>query len=365
MPHGPLVGLRVLELAGLGPAPFACALLADAGADVVCIDRPDSQHDPTNILARGRRSVSLDLKRPEDVSTALALAEKADLFIEGFRPGVIERMGLGPDVLLKHNPRLVIGRMTGWGQSGPLALTAGHDINYIALSGALASIGQAGGPPVPQLNLVCDFGGGAMLLLIGLMAALHETKHSGRGQVVDAAMTDGSIALMGIFQWMRSQGRWNGPRGTNWLDGGAHYYGCYECADGRWLAVGAIEAPFYRALRERLGLLDDALFDTQNDPALWPTQKARLAAVFHLRDRQGWCEHFEGSDACVSPVLDLDEVAAHPHNMARGAMTSAFGVPQPSPVPRFSRTPGTTGEAPRAPGMDRVSVMRDWLGLAN
>jgi alpha-methylacyl-CoA racemase len=365
MTQGPLAGLRVLELAGLGPAPFACALLADAGADVVRVDRPNALHDPTDILARGRRSVALDLKLPADVQTVLALAAKADLFVEGFRPGVIERLGLGPTVLLEGNPKLVIGRMTGWGQAGPLASAPGHDINYIALSGALASIGPAGGPPVPPLNLVGDFGGGAMLLLFGVMAALHEAKRSGRGQVVDAAMVDGSIALMGIFQWMRSQGRWNGPRGTNWLDGGAHYYGCYECADGHWLAVGAIEPPFYRALRERLGLLHDSLFDTQNDPALWPAQKARLAAVFRSRDRQAWCEHFEGSDACVSPVLDLDEVATHPHNVARGAMISAFGVPQPGPVPQFSRTPGSTGQAPRPPGADRAAVLRDWLSLAD
>jgi alpha-methylacyl-CoA racemase len=365
MTHGPLVGLRVLELAGIGPAPFACSLLADAGAEVVCIDRPGSQHDATNILFRGRRSVALDLKRPADVRTALALAEKADLFVEGFRPGVIERFGLGPNELLKHNPRLVIGRMTGWGQSGPLSLVPGHDINYIALSGALASIGQAGGPPVPPLNLVGDFGGGAMLLLFGLLAALFETQRSGRGQVVDASMVDGSIALMGIFQWMRSQGQWKGPRGTNWLDGGAPYYGCYQCADERWLAVGAIEAPFYQALLERLNLRDDPLFDRQTDSLRWPAQKARLQTLFRSRDRQAWCDHFDGSDACVSPVLDLDEVAAHPHNASRGAMTNAFGVPQAAPVPRFSRTPGATGQAPRPPGIDQDTVIRDWLGTAN
>ncbi|TDP60415.1 CaiB/BaiF CoA transferase family protein [Roseateles toxinivorans] len=364
MTQGPLAGLRVLELAGLGPAPFACALLADAGAEVVRIDRPGVPVEASDILARGRRSVALDLKRPADVQTALALAARADLFVEGFRPGVIERLGLGPDELLQRNPRLVIGRMTGWGQHGPLAADVGHDINYIALSGALASIGTAGGPPVPPLNLVGDFGGGAMLLLFGLLAALHEARQSGRGQVVDAAMVDGSIALMGIFQWMRSQGRWNGPRGGNWLDGGAHFYGCYACADGRWLAVGAIEPAFYRALRDRLDLLDDALFDAQHDTLQWPQQKARLAAIFATRDRDAWCKHFDGSDACVSPVLELDEVAAHPHNAARGAMHSAFGVPQPAPVPRFSRTPGATGNAPRAPGADHAAVLRDWLSPA-
>jgi alpha-methylacyl-CoA racemase len=362
MTSGPLAGLRVLELAALGPAPFACALLADAGAEVVRIDRPGAPFDPTDILARGRRCVALDFKQPADLQTLLALAAKADILVEGFRPGVIERLGLGPDDLLRRNPRLVIGRMTGWGQHGPLAAEAGHDIKYIALSGALGSIGTAGGPPVPPLNLVGDFGGGAMLLLFGLLAALHEARQSGRGQVVDAAMVDGSIALMGIFQWMRSQGRWNGPRGGNWLDGGAHYYGCYACADGRWLGVGAIEPAFYSALRERLGLLDDALFDAQHDPTLWPRQKARLAEIFATRNRDAWCLHFAGSNACVTPVLDLDEVATHPHNAARGAMLNAFGVPQPAPVPRFSRTPGTTGHAPRAAGADQARVLHDWLG---
>jgi alpha-methylacyl-CoA racemase len=363
MSQGPLAGLRVLELTGIGPAPFACALLADAGADVVSIDRPGSPYESTNILARGRRSVALDLKRPAELQTALALAAKADLFVEGFRPGVIERLGLGPSVLLNSNPRLVIGRMTGWGQSGPMAAAAGHDINYIALSGALASIGPPDGAPVPPLNLVGDFGGGAMFLLFGLLAALHEARQSGQGQVVDAAMTDGSIALMGIFQWMRAVGRWNEPRGKNWLDGGAHFYCCYQCSDGRWLAVGAVEPAFYRALRERLDLLDDTLFDTQNDPALWPAQKARMAAVFATRTRLAWCSHFDDADACVSPVLELDEVAAHPHNAARASMSMAFGVPLHGPAPRFSRTPGTTGGAPRAPGADQTAVLKDWLNI--
>ncbi len=359
-PTGPLAGVRVLEFAGIGPAPFACALLADAGASVLRIERPGAPFDATDILARGRSSITLDLKHSADVESALALAADADVLIEGFRPGVLERAGLSPDRLLQANPKLVIGRMTGWGQSGPLAPAAGHDINYIALSGALASIGAADGPPTPPLNLVGDFGGGAMLLLFGVLAALHHAERSGQGQVVDAAMVDGSIALMGIFQWLRSQGRWNAPRGGNWLDGGAPWYRCYRCADGRWVAVGAIEPPFYRALRERLGLLGDPRFDAQHDPAQWPQQSARLAELLARRTRDEWCAWFDGHDACVSPVLELDEVASHPHNKARANMLTAFGVPQPGPVPRFSRTAARNAAAPRRPAADRAAAIRAW-----
>lgn len=359
--RGPLSGLRVLELAGIGPVPFACMLLADAGADVVRIDRPSAVGELGNILDRGRRSIALDLKDSVDRETAFLLASQAEILVEGLRPGVIERLGFGPAQLHQRNPRLVIGRMTGWGQTGPLANSAGHDINYIAISGALSSIGPPFGPPTPPLNLIGDFGGGAMMLLFGVLSALFEARTSGHGQVIDAAMSDGSIALMGIFPWMRSQGRWSAPRGGNWMDGGSHYYNSYCCADGKYVAVGAVEPQFYAVLCDTLGLLDDPLFETQNDPARWPEQKRRMAEIFLTRTRLQWCIVFEGRDACFSPVLDLDEVATHPHNSARGAIVRAFGLEQPAPVPRFSRTPGEIAGPPATVGSDRDEVLSDWL----
>ena len=358
---GPLEGLRVLELGGFGPVPFACTLLADAGADVVRVDRRDASFDPGMVLTRGRRSIVLDLKAPEDRDVALSLADRADVLVEGFRPGVMERLGLAPDVLMKRQPRLVIGRMTGWGQSGVYSHRAGHDINYIGLSGALAAIGPAGGAPCPPLNLVGDFGGGAMMLVFGILAAVYERDRSGRGQVVDAAMTDGSISLMGIIPWMRARGRWDGPRGCNWMDGGAHYYNTYRCADEKYVAVGAVEPSFYSALIRGLGLEDDHLFDEQNDPTRWPEQKRRVASIIATRTREAWCESFADTDACVSPVLELDEVSTHPHNMSREATVVRSGVEQPAPAPRFSRTPGRASSRVPYPGADMKDVMDEWL----
>lgn len=357
---GPLAGLRVLQLGGIGPVPFAATLMADAGADVVRVDRPGDAQDWTSVLERGRRFVVLDLKSREGRLRAFELATSADVLLEGFRPGVLERIGLAPDTLLAARPSLVIGRMTGYGQTGPLSQEPGHDINYIALAGALGAIGPAGGPPVPPLNLVGDFGGGAMLLLFGVLSAVLHARTSGRGQVVDAAMTDGSITLMGIFQWMRAQGRWSAPRGGNWLDGGAPWYGCYRCSDGRWLAVGAVESPFYRAFIEGLGLAGDTLLANQHDVALWPSQRQRIADVVASRTRDAWCTHFAGRDACVSPVLDLGEVAAHPHNAARGALVQTPGGPQPAAVPRFSLTPARAGDQAPAAASDPEAVRRSW-----
>lgn len=355
---GPLRNLRVLEFAGIGPAPFGCMQLSDLGADVVVIDRPEGKQAPTTVLDRGRRSILLDLKSPQGLATALALIEQAEALVEGFRPGVMERLGLGPEVALSRNPRLVYGRMTGFGQTGPLAHAAGHDINYIALSGALAAIGPPGDKPVPPLNLVGDFAG-ALHFVCGLLAALLHARQTGEGQVVDCAMTDSAIGLMGLFHSLRESGAWRPGRGRNFLDGGAHYYGTYECADGAYIALGAIEPKFYGELRRRLALTD-AEFDAQNDPADWPRLADRLTQIFKTRTRAEWCRLLEGTDACVTPVLELDEVAAHAHNAARGSMTRAFGAHQPAPVPRFSTTPGAIQGPPPVPGEHGADVLRDW-----
>ncbi|MBZ8140676.1 carnitine dehydratase [Rubrivivax gelatinosus] len=344
---GPLAGLKVIEFAGLGPAPFAAMLLADLGADVLRITRPDVEPDARDVTTRSRRALALDLREPEASAAALALAARADLLIEGFRPGVMERLGLGPAVVHAQQPALVYGRMTGWGQDGPLALSAGHDIDYIAISGALAAIGVPGRPPVPPANYLGDFGGGAMLLVVGLLAALHEARTSGRGQVVDAAMCDGAGLLSAFMVGWKAQGLWSRPRGENLLDGGAHFYACYECADGKHVAVGAIEPQFYAELRRRIGLQDPA-FDAQLDAERWPELKDKLAAVFRTRTRAEWCALLEGSDACFAPVLDWDEAPTHPHNAARGNWLAAGGVMQPAPAPRFSRTPPRRPEPPSA-----------------
>lgn len=358
---GPLRGLRVMEFAAIGPVPYACMLLADLGADVVRIDRPATQAaDATDVLARGKRSVVLDLKTSDGAEQAKALACAADVLVEGFRPGVMERLGLGPDALLGLRPSLVYGRMTGWGQDGPLAQAAGHDLNYIAITGALAAIGPAGGRPVPPLNLVGDFGGGALFLLIGVLSALLERQRSGRGQVVDAAMCDGVASLMAPFFGKLASDQWRLQRGSNLLDGGAHCYGTYECADGKYVAIASLEPQFYRVLREKLGLRD-ARFDAQLDPAAWPALTAELGAIFLTRTRQHWCDLLEGSDACFAPVLDMEEAPTHAHNMAREVFVCRSGVVQPQPAPRFSRTQGGIQGDPPATGATQCDdVIAQW-----
>lgn len=341
---GPLAGLRVVEFAAIGPVPMAATLLADLGAEVLRVDRPRASglglplppaHD---VHARSRRSVVLDLKQPAGVQAALALLDRAEVLLEGLRPGVMDKLGLGPDVVLARRPTLVYGRMTGWGQHGPLAQAAGHDLNYLALAGALHAIGPAGGPPLPPLNLVADYGGGALFLAFGVMAALWERQRSGRGQVVDAAMVDGVAALMGLVHGLSAAGQWRPERGTNLLDGGAPFYACYECADGRWLSVAALEPRFFARLAQALDL-PPALAAARDDPATWPALRAAMAAALRTRDRDAWCALLEGQEACVAPVLSLDEAPAHPHAQARQAYVPVGGMLQPAPAPRFARTP--------------------------
>jgi len=356
---GPLRGVRVVELAGIGPGPYACMLLADLGAEVLRVDRPGAGPGPgrSDLLGRGRRSVALDLKQPEAAEVVLRLVERADALVEGFRPGVAERLGVGPAECLARNPRLVYGRMTGWGQQGPLAPRVGHDINYIGLTGALAAVGEAGRKPVPPLNLVADFGGGAMFLVLGVLAALVERAGSGRGQVVDAAMVDGVTSLLTLFYGLRAGGQWRDERGSNALDGGAPFYDTYECADGRYVAVGALEPQFWAALVDTLGLAD---LPGQLDVARWPELRARLAEVFATRSRDEWAIVFAEVDACVTPVLTLGEAPGHPHLAARGSVVEHGGVRQPAPAPRFSRTPGALGAPPTMPGTDTRAALRDW-----
>jgi len=343
---GPLSGVRVLELAGLGAAPFAGMVLSDLGADVLRVDRGGRQDAaPDDPLNRGRRSVVLDLKSEAGLAVALRLADAADVLSEGFRPGVAERLGIGPQVCTARNPRLVYARMTGWGQHGTLSARAGHDINYIALAGALDPIGRAGGPPVPPLNLVGDFGGGGMLLALGVTAALWERERSGRGQVVDAAMVDGAALLTSFLHGLRGAGLWTDERGTNLLDGGAPFYDTYETADGRYMAVGALEPQFYALLLDGLGLSAAELPD-QHDRTGWPVLRARFAAVFATRTRDDWAAHFADIDACVTPVLGLAEAPHHPHNAERGTFTAVGGLVQPAPAPRFSRTPAAVQRPP-------------------
>ncbi|MFJ2741698.1 CaiB/BaiF CoA transferase family protein [Streptomyces sp. NPDC087440] len=339
----PLRGLRVLELAAIGPVPYACMLLADLGADVIRVDRPGAPRafgDWHLVLDRGRRSTALDLKDPAGVRTLLALADDADVLIEGHRPGVTERLGIGPDVCLARNPRLVYGRMTGWGQDGPLAHTPGHDINYIALSGALDAVGRSGGPPVPPLNLLGDFAGGGLPLVLGVLAALYERRDTGRGQVVDAAITDGTGSLLAMLGAMTGTGHWPGGRGANVLDSGAPYYDVYPCADGRHVAVGALEDRFYQALLDGLGLARDEVPD-RDDRTRWPALRAVLAARFRTRDRDEWAAALADTEACVTPVLTLAEAADHPHHRARGTYrrTAGGAVVEPAAVPRFRPAP--------------------------
>lgn len=354
---GPLAGIRIVEFAGLGPAPFAGMMLADHGAEVIRIDRPGASLDKSDPALRSRRSVTLDIKTAEGAAQARSLCERADGLIEGFRPGVMERLGLGPEVLLAANPKLVYGRMTGWGQDGPLAQAAGHDINYIALSGVLGTVGRAGEKPVPPINYAGDFGGGGMLLAFGMCAALVAVKAGGPGQVVDAAMTEGSSLLAGMLRWLGKTGRWQEERGVNLLDGGAHFYDSYETADGKYVAIGAIEPHFYAHLLKVLGLGDDAGFAAQFDGSRWPALKDRLTAIFRTKTRDEWCALMEGTDICFAPVLSLSEAPAHPHNVARNAFVEVGGMIQPAPAPRFSKTPADPPRVPPEAGTDNEALL--------
>jgi alpha-methylacyl-CoA racemase len=362
---GPLSGVRVLELAGIGPGPFCGMMLADMGADVLRVDRLEPADlglplDPGfDIMARGRRSIGLDLKHPEAIEIVLALLEKADALIEGFRPGVTERLGLGPDACFARNPRLVYGRVTGWGQDGPLAQAAGHDINYIAISGALHAIGRRGEAPVPPLNLVGDFGGGAMYLAFGIACALVERHSSGRGQVIDAAMSEGAASMMSIFYARLAAGLWRDERGVNAIDGGAPWYGVYETADGKYISIGCIEGRFYATLIGCLGL-DAATLPRQHDRARWPELRARLRDAFKQKTRDEWCESLAGHDVCFAPVLSLAEAPAHPHNRARGTFMERDGVIQPAPAPRFSRTPGSVERSAPRRGEGGSAALAEW-----
>ena len=357
--NGPLSGIRIIELAGLGPAPFAGMMLADHGAEVIRVERPGARPSRHDILARNRRVIGVDLKRPEGIALVRDLARGADGLIEGFRPGVMERLGLGPYVLLADNPKLVFGRMTGWGQTGPLARTAGHDIDYIAIAGALHAYGRAGEKPTPPINMVGDFGGGGMFLAFGMVSALLHAARTGAGQVIDCAMVDGAAVLMSMIWGFRAAGVWRDERGVNMLDTGAHFYDTYETADGKYMAVGAIEPQFYAELRRLAGLADDAALDAQMDPGEWPGLKARVAAAFRTRTRDEWCALFDGSDACVSPVLSMAEAPGHAHNAARGTFIEAGGFVQPAPAPRYSATPA---RAPAMAGADDTDAVLAGLG---
>jgi alpha-methylacyl-CoA racemase len=360
MRQGPLTGLKIVEFAGIGPGPFCGMLLSDLGADVVRIDRKGagraSKHDVTS---RGRRSVGLDLKKPESVEACLKLIEKADALFEGFRPGVMERLGLGPDICLARNPKLVYGRMTGWGQTGPYAQAAGHDMNYIAITGALHAIGTSE-KPVPPLNLVGDFGGGALYLAFGLLAGVIHARESGKGQVVDVAMSDGAASLMAMFYGFKSAGGWKETRRSNLLDGGAQFYDTYQCSDGKWISIGSIEPQFYALLREKTGLDKDPAFDAQMDREQWPALQAKLADVIRTKTRDEWTAIMGGTDVCFGPVLDLDEAPRHEHNVARQTFVEVEGVVQPAPAPRFSATPGAIQGPPPAIGAHNEAALSDW-----
>ena len=364
---GPLTGYRIIEIAGIGPGPFAAMLLADMGAEVVRVDRagavrgpvPDTPH--YDILLRGRRNVAIDLKQPEGVDALLTLVESADALIEGFRPGVMERLGIGPEECLARNPKLVFGRMTGWGQEGPYAQAAGHDINYISLAGSLAHFGRAGEAPVPPLNMVGDFGGGGMFLAYGVVCALLESQRSGHGQVVDTAMVDGSAVLMSMFWALKQIGMHDEQaRGTNLLDTGAHFYDVYRCSDGQYISIGSIEPQFYGELLRLTGLEGDQQFAKQMDRSEWPALKSRLTELFATRTRDEWCELMEATDVCFAPVLTMSEAAAHPHNVERGTFIEVAGVPQPAPAPRFSRTSPEVSMPPAHAGEHTREVFADW-----
>ena len=362
---GPLNGIRILEIAGIGPGPFAAMMLSDMGAEVLRVDRAQSVREGDNdgvggdLLNRGRRSIGLDLKHPEGRDALLRLVEGADALVEGFRPGVMERLGVGPEICHERNPRLIYGRMTGWGQEGPMAHAAGHDINYIALAGALHSIGREGQKPTPPLNLVGDFGGGGMLMAFGVVCALLERERSGQGQVVDAAMVDGTAALMTMIFNMKGLGVWKEERGSNILDTGAHFYDTFETADGKYVSIGSIEPQFYAELLEKTGRADQDL-PRQMDREQWPALKAKLEEVFRTRSRDAWCEIMEGSDVCFAPVLSLAEAPDHPHMRARNTFVEVAGVRQPAPAPRFDRTPPEISRPPAHPGQHTAEALADW-----
>ncbi len=362
---GPLEGIKVIEIAGIGPGPFCAMMLADMGAEVLRVDRVERvrehnpEQPPTDVLARGRRNLAVNLKTPEGVETVLRLVEQADALIEGFRPGVTDRLGIGPEACLKRNPRLIYGRMTGWGQEGPIAQAAGHDINYIALAGVLHTIGRKGQAPVPPLNLVGDFGGGGMLLAFGVVCALVERQRSGKGQVIDAAMVDGAALLAAAMHGMRHSGGFSDERGTNLLDTGSHFYDAYETADGKYISIGSIEPQFYAELLERSGLKDEPL-PAQMDRAKWPELKQRVAAVFKTKTRDEWNQIMEGTDVCYAPVLSIGEAYEHPHNMARGTFVEVAGVKQPGPAPRFSRTPPEISRPPAHAGQHTNEALALW-----
>ena len=364
---GPLTGVRVIELQGIGPGPFCGMMLADMGAEIIRIDRAGSvgrDATPADVLARGRKSIGVDLKNPDGVETVLKLVETADVLIEGFRPGVTERLGIGPDDCLARNPKLVYGRMTGWGQTGSMASAAGHDINYIALSGALHAIGEKDSNPVPPLNLVGDFGGGGMLLAFGIAVALVEVGKTGQGQVIDAAMTDGSALLMNAIFGMMNSGRWSHVRGTNMLDGGAHFYGTYETKDGKHISLGSIEPQFYALLLEKTGLASDSSLPKQMSTEDWPAMRDRLEVLIRQKTRDEWDEIMLGTDICYAPVLNFDEACEHEHNAGRQTFVELSGIRQAAPAPRFSRTPPELPAAAVAPGNDTTAVLRT-LGLSD
>ena len=362
---GPLTGLRVVELQGIGPGPFCGMMLADMGAEIIRVDRSaavGSGARSADVLARGRKSIAVDLKNPQGVETVLKLVETADVLLEGFRPGVTERLGLGPDVCLERNPKLIYGRMTGWGQTGTMAHAAGHDINYISLSGVLHAIGEPGSRPTPPLNLVGDFGGGGMLLAFGIVAALYERGVSGKGQVIDAAMTDGSALLMNSIFGLMGQGVWNQNRGSNLLDGGAHFYGTYETKDGRFVSIGSIEPQFYALLLEKTGLDQDPDLAQQMSRNDWPKLREKLAAVLATKTRDEWDEIMLGTDICYAPILNFDEAVAHPHNQARNTFVASADIVQAAPAPRFSRTEPELPKPPVAPGEHSEEVLAS-IGL--
>ena len=357
---GPLRGVRIVEFAGIGPGPYASMLLSDMGADIVTIARPGQwKNDPRNFVNRGRRPVELDLKKKEDIAQAMELIASADALIEGFRPQVMERLGLGPDETLKRNPRLVYGRMTGWGQEGPLAMAAGHDINYIAITGALDSFRSHDGEPVAPLNLVGDYGGGALFLVVGLLAAIIEARSSGKGQVVDVAMCDGVSSMLTMFHALKAMGRWTDEAGTNLLDGGAHFYRTYKCGCGNYMSIGAIEPQFYAELRKLAGLADDG-FDAQNDRAKWPELQKKLEAVFLTKTRDEWSKLLEGSDACAAAIVGLFEAPKHPHLAARKTFVEHDGRVQPAPAPRFSRTPSAIQHSGGVDALKVSDILAEW-----
>lgn len=356
---GPLKGIKIIEMTGIGPGPFAGMLLADMGAEVIQVERASADYVIPDCNRRGKKSIVLDLKKDSEVVKLLKLIRQADVIFEGFRPGVMERLGIGPEICLEQNPKLIYGRMTGWGQSGPLSTAAGHDINYIAITGALYATGRKDSPPAPPLNLIGDYGGGAMFLVTGILAALLETQRSGLGQVIDVAMTEGTANLMSIFNTLDGIGQWNVNRASNLLDSGAHFYDCYETQDGLYISIGAIESKFYNLLIE-LAELDPALFSAQLSVKKWPELKSILKSVFLTKTRQEWCDIMEGTDVCFAPVLNYREAQSYAHNVARGSYINLDGIIQPAPAPKFSRTPSEVQHGSRQAGYDTTSILADW-----